>query len=89
MLTVLPLGLAACSDSIGSVEPPKLAPPPVELTAPCERPVLLPERVLIQREVENYWLRDRASLIECGQYKDLLEDFYNDRDQRIGGEQND
>lgn len=84
MLIALPSVLAACSDSIGSVEPPKLMPPPVELTGDCARPVLLPNRSLTQSEVENFWLRDRANLIECGQYKELLEEFYRDRDIRIG-----
>jgi len=87
-LIALPLVLGACSGSIGSVEPPKLAPPPEALTEPCARPVLLPERELSQREVELFWLRDRANLIECGQYKDLLEEFYRTRDTGIGGEQN-
>lgn len=87
-LIALPLALGACSGSIGSVEPPKLSPPPAELIEPCERPVLLPERILTQSEVEALWIRDRANLIECGQYKDLLQEFYQDRDSRIGGEQN-
>lgn len=85
MLLGLPLVLAACSGSIGSVEPPKLVPPPVELTVDCVRPVLLPERELTQSEVEIFWMRDRSNLIECGQYKDLLQEFYADRDTRIQG----
>jgi hypothetical protein len=86
MLTILPLGLTACSELIGSVEPPKLAPPPIELTESCTRPVLLPERTLKQKEVENFWIRDRASLIECNQYKNLLKEYYTNRDDAISGD---
>ena len=88
-MLIVPLSvLVACSDSIGSVEPPDLAPAPEELTVLCEQPVLLPERILTQEEVENYWVQDRSNLMRCGQYKELLEEFYVDRDQKIGGEQN-
>jgi len=88
MLLVLPWVLGACSDLIGSVEPPTLASPPEALTEPCARPVPLPNREIEQSEVENLWIRDRANLIECGEYKKLLQEFFYDRDSRISGEKN-
>ena len=77
------LVLAACSDSIGSVEPPVLADPPEGLTESCPRPILLPERELIQAEVERYWINDRSNLIGCGLQLQALIDFYKKRDTRI------
>lgn len=75
--------LAACSESIGSVEPPKLSSPPLGLTDPCARPVDLPDRDLTQKEVEFYWINDRENLIRCGlQLQDLIA-FYEDRDRRL------
>lgn len=73
----------ACSDSIGSVEPPILADPPLGLIATCERPVLLPSRSLTQVEVEAYWIRDRSNLINCRLQLQSLIDFYKKRDKRI------
>ncbi len=78
--------LAACSESIGSVEPPKLTPPPEEITVRCDRPGALPERPLTQSEVEAYWIRDRERLVQCGYRFDALLAYYTDRDSRIAGD---
>lgn len=78
--------LAACSGSIGSVEPPILADPPEDLTRSCERPVLLPDRDLTQREVEMFWINDRENLIRCGLRLQELIEFYNNRDKGITDE---
>lgn len=75
--------LMGCGDSIGSVEPPVLAEPPVSLTLPCEKPVLLPSQELKQHESETYWIADRSELISCGDEKAALIEFYRDRDYRI------
>lgn len=85
MPTALLSALMGCGDSIGSVEPPILADPPVSLTLPCEKPVLLPERELKQVESESYWIADRSELISCADEKAALVDFYRDRDHRIAG----
>lgn len=77
--------LVACSESIGSVEPPSLASPRSELLKECAQPVLLPDKSLSQFEVEKFWIRDRINLIECAKYKTLLQDFYADRDAKIQG----
>ena len=78
--------LMACSGSIGSVEPPKLAPPPDSLIVPCARPVLLPNHVLSQSEVETYWVRDRANLITCGERHQAQTEFYQSRDSKVTGD---
>jgi len=65
MLIVLPLALAACSGSTPSVEDLNLQRPAASLTQECPRPVSLPERVLTQAEVEDYWLVDRRNLLNC------------------------
>jgi len=85
-MLVVPLSLLmGCDDSIGSVEPPKLAQPPKELTGPCARPVLLPDRELVQEESEIYWGRDRVHLLTCADSKQALQDFYASRDAKISG----
>lgn len=65
MLIGLPLALAACSGSIPSAEDLNIQRAPASLTQPCPRPVLLPNRVLTQAEVEDYWLVDRRNLVNC------------------------
>lgn len=64
--TLWPLGpllaLTACAAS-PSVKAP---PPPPSLIAPCRAPVALPDRGLMQGEVETLWGRDRSALRECG-----------------------
>lgn len=78
--------LIACSDSIGSVEPPLLSPPPARLTRSCEKPVLLPEGDLTQAEVEFFWINDRENLIRCGLQLNELIEFYRNRDKGITGQ---
>lgn len=75
--------LVACTESIGSVEPPILSDPPDKLVRPCARPGVLPDRELTQAEVEFFWINDRERLIRCGlRLRDLIA-FYQDRDARI------
>jgi hypothetical protein len=83
MLIAVLLVLTACSESIGSVEPPVLADPPEEFTKECSRPVLLPNGPLTQSEVENLWIQDRNHLISCGMQLQALIDFFESRDKRI------
>ena len=78
--------LTACSGSIGSVEPPKLANPPEAFTKECPRPVLLPDGPLTQSEVEDLWIQDRNHLISCGMQLQALIDFFASRDKRITDE---
>ena len=86
MLIVLLSALGACGDSIrSSTKPPVLSPPPAELEDDCAQPVRLPDRVLTQAEVEALWLQDRVALIDCGLTKELLEQYYRDRDRRLTG----
>lgn len=65
MLIALLLGLAACSASTPSVEELNIRRASASLTQPCLRPVLLPDRILTQAEVEDYWLVDRRNLLNC------------------------
>lgn len=83
-MLVAPLSvLVACSESIGFVEPPMLAGPPLEFSQQCSRPVDLPNRELTQSDVETYWITDRSELISCGERHQAIVDFYRDRDDRI------
>lgn len=64
-----------------SIEPPTLAQPPAELTAPCNRPVRLPKgRDFTQAETEAHWGRDRRNLVDCSKRHDLVTTFYRERD---------
>lgn len=65
MLLVPLLGLTACAGSTPSVDGLNIQRPPASLMQACRGPVVLPERVLTQAQVENYWLTDRRSLAEC------------------------
>lgn len=86
LLIVPLLALTACAASIQSIDgPPVLEPAPAALLRDCSRPVRLPERELTQAEVEEFWLRDRQALVECGVSKEALERYYSDRDARITG----
>lgn len=86
LVKILTLGallsaLAACGDSTRfSSKPPVLEPAPWELTRICPQPVPLPERTLSQAEVEEFWLRDRQALVECGIDKAALLRYYQNRD---------
>lgn len=87
MLIGLPFLLLGCAASIqSSTEPPRLADAPAALAARCATPVRLPERELTQAEVEEYWLRDRQALIECGVSKDALLRYYQNRDALLRGQ---
>jgi hypothetical protein len=72
MLTVAPLVLGACFGSTASVRPD--APPP-SLMQTCATPGQLPERDLTQREVEVFWIRDRAGLVSCGGQVQALQEW--------------
>lgn len=86
MLIGLLFLLMGCDELIGSVEPPKLERAPASLAEVCERPVVIPQRVISQLEVEAYWVRDRANLVTCGERHKALYEFYVFRDSKITGE---
>ena len=48
--------LAGCAASTPSIKP---------AVAHCPAPVTLPDRALTDQEVERFWSRDRASLLDC------------------------
>lgn len=86
MLLISALILVGCGDSIKSVEPPKLEPPPSGLTEPCQRPTLLPERNLSKGEVTSYWAEDRGRHVTCVDRHAALVGYYQTRDAKIMGE---
>lgn len=89
-MLIVPLSiLGACAASIqSSTEPPRLVDAPARLQEACAKPLRLPDRELSQSEVEEYWLRDRQALIDCGLTKQALLDYYLNRDSLLrGGEQ--
>ena len=48
--------LAGCAASTPSVKP---------AVAHCPAPATLPDRALTDQEVERFWTRDRAALLDC------------------------
>jgi hypothetical protein len=46
----------------------------------CAVPPELPHGAMKQRDVEKYWSRDLAALIECSNRHAALRDFYQQRD---------
>jgi hypothetical protein len=82
------LALTACRESIGSVESYVPQPPPKQLVKECEFPTLLPMRELSQRDVENYWIEDRGSLLDCKDRFKSLKEFYIFRDSKLTGVSN-
>lgn len=76
--------LSGCAASISCADaPPILALAPAALAAACPRPVALAEGALAAAEVEAHWLRDRQSLITCGDRLAALAAYYASRDARI------
>lgn len=81
------LVLTGCSGSIdsGKTDPPQLGAIPAKFKKPCARPVKIPPGKKSQKQVEDLWNRDAANLIKCGDTKQGLVKFIEDRDRRIGG----
>lgn len=71
-LTLVALLLAAtgCAASTKSARP-RLQ-PEAYVTAPCKKPIQLPDRELTQADVEKLWVRDREALLACGMTKEAL-----------------
>lgn len=65
MLIIVLSVLGACAASTPSSEQLRLDPPPASTTIPCQNATRLPDRELTQREVEDFWIRDRQRLAEC------------------------
>ena len=79
----LVLALQACAGSTGLVAPgdrPRLTAPDSYLTEACPDPARLPSGEMTQRDIERYWGKDRASLVECGDRHEALRDYYAERD---------
>jgi hypothetical protein len=87
MLLGLALAVTACAGSGGSgkTTPPQFGAIPPKYKKACAKPGELPDRDLTQAEVERYWGKDRAGLINCAATKQGLVKFIEDRDRRIGG----
>lgn len=66
-LSLSALALTGCGASTPFVDPVT----PAALTAPCARPVPLPD-TLSDRDVEVFWGRDRNALLNCGAKIDTL-----------------
>ena len=77
------MGLTACAESISSVEPPALEPPPASFVEACLRPVRLPNKEITQSEAESLWVEDRIRLISCAERHAALAEFYTERDREI------
>jgi len=85
MLIVPLLALTACAGSMPSAGI-DVDPPAPSLTQPCRSPVRLPEREVTQAEAENYWLRDRRSLVDCASRHNGLTQWAQETVGTIEGE---
>jgi hypothetical protein len=88
MLVALPLALAACSvstKSISPVKPPAIAAPDSALMKECSLPVNLGNKPLTQEQVEDLWIADRTSLLECYRRHLALRNYVIDRDDALRG----
>ena len=70
--TLIGIGLLSVLTACGGSTPVEPIAPPPSLTAPCPRPVGLPERAMTQVQVETAWGRDRSALRACGEQLDGL-----------------
>ena len=72
-LTIAAAALAAIASSCSSADPAEpavkveFARPvlPAEARKACAAPAILPGRDLTEKEVTNFWGRDRAALVQC------------------------
>ena len=72
---------------MGSNKPPVLIGPPLEFTDACNKPIKIPEQELNQGEVEQFWMKDRLSLVICGSRHLSLARFYEFRDSLLRGDE--
>lgn len=61
--------------------------PAPSLTQSCQPPIYLPEREVTQAEAENYWLRDRRSLVDCASRHSGLTQWAQETVGTIEGEE--
>ena len=88
MLVALPLALAACSvstKSVSPVKPPAIAAPDSALLKTCSLPVNLGNKPLTQEQVEDLWIADRTSLLDCYRRHLALRNYVIDRDDALRG----
>jgi hypothetical protein len=76
LLTALS-ALTACGGSTVSTKGLSLSRADTAITKPCRGPVLLPERLLNQADVERYWSIDRARLVRCKGEKQEVVRYYD------------
>lgn len=76
--------LASCGSTPLAIKP-TLTKPSVVMLRPCDVPVTLPEAGLTVAGVEDYWLRDRAALLNCSAAKLAVQDYYDKRDRALSG----
>lgn len=84
LITVVSVLLASCASTPLAVKP-TLTKPSVVMLRDCVTPVMLPEAGLTVAEVEGYWLRDRGALLDCGDAKRAVQDYYETRDRALSG----
>lgn len=85
LLTTLALVLLASCASTPLAVKPTLTPPSTVMLRACDYPAELPLEGLTVAGVEDYWLRDRAALLDCGAAKAAVQDYYLTRDRALSG----
>lgn len=71
-MTVLMLQTGCSQQKVVDIPEINLLP---SLKEPCDNPVEVPEKELTQENVENLWIKDRISLINCKKKKDSIVDI--------------
>jgi hypothetical protein len=68
------------------VKPPQITRPDSKLMKACDRPLLLPYGPMMQSQVEESWIADRAALLSCYRRQLALRNYIIDRDNALRGE---
>lgn len=84
-ITLFLLGCSAQTASVAPAVKPQLGAIDSALTADCNNPVVLPEKLLSQFEVEKHWSTDRKSLVECKRRHKGLKNAIEFRDRHVTG----
>ena len=79
--------LTGCGASArsGSLDAPRLDPPPAELVQEIPPPTRLPDGPMTQAQVERYWSADRAALVTGGKRQRALVGWIETRDAALRG----
>jgi len=83
MLIVAALALTACAGSTPSTEAQIHLPALPNSVNHCQNATKLPDNKLLQKDIERFWARDRASLRQCHNNLNVVVNYYNDMARKL------